>query len=184
VSPIRAGPTAGLPDNCAVTADDRSDVPTPDAAQPIWAPWRMEYLKGPQPEGCPLCDALADDRLILHRGEKAFVIMNLYPYANGHVMVAPIEHLSEIKDLEPGMAAEIMDLTIRSMNAIEKVSAPQGFNIGYNLGKAAGAGIDNHIHQHVVPRWLGDTNFFPVLAGRKTIGEAVQETLDKLKEVF
>ncbi|MDP9325965.1 MAG: HIT family hydrolase, partial [Candidatus Dormibacteraeota bacterium] len=87
-------------------------------------------------------------------------------------------------DMSPETAAEIMDLTVRSMDAIGKVSAPQGFNIGYNLGRAAGAGIDDHIHQHVVPRWLGDTNFFPVLAGRKTIGEAVQETLDKLKPVF
>ncbi|MFY9615309.1 MAG: HIT domain-containing protein [Candidatus Dormiibacterota bacterium] len=167
-----------------MTAEDRSDRPTPDAAQPIWAPWRMEYLKAPQSEGCPLCEALENDRLILHRGEKAFVIMNLYPYANGHVMVAPVAHLSQIKDLSPETAAEIMELTHRSMDAIDKVSSPQGFNIGYNLGRAAGAGIDDHIHQHVVPRWLGDTNFFPVLAGRKTIGEAVQETLDKLKPVF
>ncbi len=144
----------------------------------------MQYLKGPKSEGCPLCDALQIDRLILHRGERAFVIMNLYPYTNGHVMVAPIEHLSKIKDLSPETATEMMELTVRSMAALDKVSSPQGFNIGYNLGRAAGAGIDDHIHEHVVPRWLGDTNFLPVLAGRKTIGEAVQETLDKLKPVF
>jgi ATP adenylyltransferase len=163
---------------------DRTDLPTPEAPQPLWAPWRMEYLKGPKPQGCPLCTALENDQLILHRGERAFVIMNLYPYSNGHVMVAPIEHLAELEQLDPETAAEIMELTKRSMTAISKVSKPEGFNIGYNLGKAAGAGIEDHVHQHVVPRWIGDTNFMPVLAGRKIIGEAVQETLDRLKPVF
>ena len=151
---------------------------------PLWAPWRMEYLKAPKTDGCPLCEALEHDRLILHRGELAFVIMNLYPYSNGHVMVAPIEHIAELHDLAPEVAAEIMELTTRSMAAIDKVSHPEGYNIGYNLGRAAGAGIASHLHQHVVPRWLGDTNFMPVLAGRKVIGELVQETLDKLKPVF
>lgn len=164
--------------------DERDDVPTPEASQPLWAPWRMDYLKAPKPDGCPLCDALAGDSLILHRGERAFVIMNLYPYTNGHVMVAPIQHLADIAEVDGAMAAEIMALTARSMAAITKISQPQGFNVGYNLGRAAGAGIDDHIHQHVVPRWTGDTNFMPVLAGRKVIGEAVQETLDKLKPVF
>jgi ATP adenylyltransferase len=145
----------------------------------------MEYLKGSSRlEGCPFCDSLANDRLIVHRGKAAFVIMNLYPYSNGHVMVAPIEHLAELGDLGPDISAEIMELTQRSMTAIGKVSHPEGFNIGYNLGRAAGAGIDGHLHQHVVPRWLGDTNFLPVLAGRKTIGEAVQETLEKIRAVF
>jgi ATP adenylyltransferase len=144
----------------------------------------MEYLKAAPAEGCPLCDALENDRLILHRGERAFAIMNLYPYTNGHIMVAPIEHLSEFSGLDPETAAEILQLTQRSMAALDRISSPQGFNIGYNLGRAAGAGIDDHIHQHVVPRWSGDTNFMPVLAGRKIIGEAVQETLDKLKPVF
>ena len=144
----------------------------------------MEYLKGPKSEGCPLCEALELDRLILHRGERAFVIMNLYPYSNGHVMVAPIEHLSELDQVSPEVAAEIMELTKRSIAAITAISRPEGFNIGYNLGRAAGAGIDQHVHQHVVPRWVGDTNFLPVLAGRKVIGEAVEETLQKLREVF
>jgi ATP adenylyltransferase len=165
-----------------MTETAKSD--TPDAAQPLWAPWRMEYLKAPKDQGCPLCEALEHDRLILHRGERAFVIMNLYPYSNGHVMVAPIEHLAELTDLAPEVSAEIMELTTRSMAAIGKVSHPEGFNIGYNIGHAAGAGIADHLHQHVVPRWAGDTNFMPVLAGRKVIGELVQETLDKLKPVF
>ena len=158
--------------------------PTPEASQPLWAPWRMEYLKAASSEGCPLCDALENDRLILHRGRRAFVIMNLYPYSNGHVMIAPIEHLPHLADLDAEVSAEVMELTQRSMKALDQTVGPEGFNIGYNIGRAAVAGITDHVHQHVVPRWLGDTNFLPVLAGRKTIGEAVEETLLKLKEVF
>jgi ATP adenylyltransferase len=158
--------------------------PTPEAPQPLWAPWRMEYLKAARTEGCPLCDALENDRLILHHGERAFVIMNLYPYSNGHVMVAPVEHLAHLSDLDAEVSAEVMELTQRSMAALDKIVGPEGFNIGYNIGHAAGAGITDHVHQHVVPRWIGDTNFMPVLAGRKTIGEAVEETLAKLREVF
>lgn len=144
----------------------------------------MEYLKGPRPDGCPLCQALAGNRLIVHRGRYAFVIMNLFPYSNGHVMVAPIEHISKLDDISDETAAEIMTLTKRSIAALRQTDRPEGFNVGYNLGKAAGAGIDDHIHQHVVPRWLGDTNFMPVLAGTKVIGEAMEQTLAKLKEAF
>jgi ATP adenylyltransferase len=110
--------------------------------------------------------------------------MNLYPYSNGHLMIAPIEHLPHLSDLDAGVSAEVMELTQRSMTALDKTVHPEGFNIGYNIGRAAGAGITDHVHQHVVPRWFGDTNFLPVLAGRKTIGEAVEETLQKLREVF
>jgi ATP adenylyltransferase len=144
----------------------------------------MKYLKGPKPQGCPLCEALKQDQLILHRGNRAFVIMNLYPYSNGHLMVAPVEHLPHLNDLDAQVSAEMMALTQRSMAALEKAVGPEGFNIGYNIGHAAGAGITDHVHQHVVPRWAGDTNFMPVLAGRKTIGEAVEETLQKLREVY
>jgi ATP adenylyltransferase len=163
---------------------DEDRGPTPEAPQPLWAPWRMKYLKRPKPEGCPLCDALEQDQLILHRGDRAFVIMNLYPYSNGHLMVAPVEHLPHLSDLDAQVSAEMMALTQRSMAALDKAVRPEGFNIGYNIGHAAGAGITDHVHQHVVPRWAGDTNFMPVLAGRKTIGEAVEETLQKLREVF
>lgn len=144
----------------------------------------MEYLKGPRPGGCPLCQALADDRLIVHRGDHAFVIMNLFPYSNGHVMVAPVQHVSQLDDISDETAAEIMALTRRSIAALRQTDHPEGFNVGFNLGKAAGAGIDDHIHQHVVPRWLGDTNFMPVLGGTKVIGEAMETTLAKLREAF
>ena len=152
--------------------------------QALWAPWRMEYLKGPRPEGCPLCQALEEDSLVVHRGERAFVIMNLFPYSNGHVMVAPIEHRSTLDDLDDETAAEIMHLTRRAIAALRAAEAPEGFNVGYNLGKAAGAGIDDHIHQHIVPRWIGDTNFMPVIGGAKVIGEAIDKTLAKLKQAF
>jgi ATP adenylyltransferase len=144
----------------------------------------MEYLKGPRAEGCPLCAALEEDRLVVHRGQRAFVIMNLFPYSNGHVMVAPIAHLSRLEDIDDEVAAEMLHLTRRSITALQKTENPEGFNIGYNLGKAAGAGIDDHLHQHIVPRWAGDTNFMPVLGGAKVIGEAIDRTLEKLKQNF
>jgi ATP adenylyltransferase len=150
----------------------------------LWAPWRMEYLKGPRPEGCPLCRALETGDLVVHRGELAFVIMNLFPYSNGHVMVAPIEHRSKLDDIDDQTAAEMMHLTRRAIAALRATEAPEGFNVGYNLGKAAGAGIDDHIHQHVVPRWVGDTNFMPVIGGAKVIAEAIDKTLAKLREAF
>ena len=164
---------------------ETDDVPHGDGLpRALWAPWRMEYLKGPRPDGCPLCDALAGDRLVVHRGERAFVIMNLYPYSNGHVMVAPIEHLSKLEDVDDEVAAEIMVLTRRAIAALRETERPEGFNVGYNLGKAAGAGIDDHIHQHIVPRWVGDTNFMPVLAGAKVIGETLEKTLARLRQNF
>ncbi|MFN2463293.1 MAG: HIT domain-containing protein [Candidatus Dormibacteria bacterium] len=152
--------------------------------QALWAPWRMAYLKAERPDGCPLCLALAQDRLILHRGQRAFAIMNLYPYSNGHVMVAPVDHLSKFEDLDDEVGAEMLALTRRAIAALRQTERPEGFNVGFNLGKAAGAGIEDHLHQHIVPRWVGDTNFMPVLAGTKVIGEAIETTLEKLREVF
>ena len=144
----------------------------------------MESLKGPRPEGCPLCAALDEGRLVVHRGENAFVIMNLFPYSNGHVMVAPIEHVSGLEGIDDDTAAEILHLTRRSIAALQATEKPEGFNVGYNLGKAAGAGIDDHVHQHIVPRWVGDTNFMPVIGGAKVIGEAIDRTLEKLRAAF
>ena len=158
--------------------------PTPETPHALWAPWRMDYIGGPKPPGCPLCLALESGHLVVHRGELAFVIMNLYPYNNGHVMVAPIAHLGDYNLVTPALAVEMLELTQRSMAALRAAEDAHGFNIGINVGGAAGAGIEDHIHQHVVPRWSGDTNFMPVLAGAKVIGEAIEETLEKLKAVF
>ncbi|MFN2464636.1 MAG: HIT domain-containing protein [Candidatus Dormibacteria bacterium] len=161
--------------------EDARPAGTPEA---LWAPWRMEYLKGPRPGGCPLCRALADDQLIVHRGSRAFVIMNLYPYSNGHVMVAPTEHVSTLEALDEETGAEMLALTRRAVTALRQTEKPEGFNVGYNLGKAAGAGIEDHIHQHIVPRWIGDTNFMPVIGGAKVIGEAIATTCAKLRQAF
>jgi ATP adenylyltransferase len=169
-------------DNGAVSDEDPTGLPATPRA--LWAPWRMEYLKAPAAEACPLCEALETERLLVHRGERAFVVMNLYPYSNGHVMVAPIEHLSALDELDDAVAAEIMALTRRAITGLRQTERPEGFNVGYNLGRAAGAGIADHIHQHVVPRWLGDTNFMPVLGGTKVIGETIDRTLARLKQVF
>jgi ATP adenylyltransferase len=158
--------------------------PTPLTPRALWAPWRMEYIGGPARSGCPLCTALAEDRLIVHRGELAFVIMNLYPYNNGHVMVAPIEHTDDLLGLADAVVLEMAELTRRVLRALDATEHPDGYNVGLNLGRAAGAGIQDHLHQHVVPRWNGDTNFMPVLAGSKVIGEALDQTLGKLKGVF
>ncbi|HEY8741380.1 MAG TPA: HIT domain-containing protein [Candidatus Dormibacteraeota bacterium] len=165
-------------------AEDDEDSRPEGTPAALWAPWRMEYLKGPRPDGCPLCHALDKDRLVVHRGRRAFVIMNLYPYSNGHVMVAPIEHLSNLDDVDDDTGAEILHLTRRAIAALRSSERPEGFNVGYNLGRAAGAGIDDHIHQHIVPRWIGDTNFMPVLGGAKVIGEAIEATLARLKQAF
>jgi len=158
--------------------------PAPHIPEALWAPWRMQYIGGPKPEGCALCTALENDRLIVHRGERAFVIMNLYPYNNGHVMVAPIAHVPDFFAIDEPTVVEMWQLTRRAMTALQATENPNGFNVGMNLGRAAGAGIEDHVHQHVVPRWNGDTNFMPVVAGAKTIGEAIEETLAKLKSVF
>jgi len=152
--------------------------------QALWAPWRMEYLKGPRAEGCPLCDALAADRLVVHRGEHAFVIMNLYPYSNGHVMVAPVEHISNLEEVADEVAAEMTSLTRRAIVALRRSERPEGFNVGFNLGKAAGAGIDDHIHQHIVPRWVGDTNFMPVMADVRVSPESLDRVHQRLREAL
>jgi ATP adenylyltransferase len=144
----------------------------------------MDYIGGPKTEGCALCQALESGQLVLHRGEHVFALMNLYPYNNGHVMVAPIQHVAELDGLDDAAVLELMEVTRRTIAALRRAEHPDGFNVGINIGRAAGAGIEDHIHQHVVPRWNGDTNFMPVLSGHKTIGEAIETTLAKLRDVF
>jgi ATP adenylyltransferase len=144
----------------------------------------MEYLGGPPAPGCALCRALESGELVVHRGARAFVLMNLYPYSNGHVMVAPIDHIGDYGDLPDEVGLEIISLTRRAIRALVAAEHPEGFNLGMNLGRAAGAGIADHLHQHVVPRWTGDTNFMPVLGGAKTIGEAIEQTLEKIRAHF
>ena len=153
----------------------------------LWTPWRMAYVTGDQrpaggydqPDGCPFCVApgLPDDQsLIVARGTAAFVIMNKYPYNPGHLMVLPYRHIADYPDLALGETAEIAALTQTAMRVIRRVSGAHGFNIGMNQGGVAGAGIAEHLHQHVVPRWGGDTNFMPVIGKTKTLPQLLDET--------
>jgi len=157
----------------------------------IWAPWRMDYIKGDDKHaghGCIFCieDRPKEDteRLILHRGEFAFVIMNRYPYSNGHLMVAPFRHLADLGLLRAEEAVEIHRLTVLCRDVLRHCFAPQGFNIGINCGQVAGAGVEAHIHQHIVPRWSGDTNFMPVFADVRVIPQHLEQTYQLLLEGF
>ncbi|MFU8856465.1 MAG: HIT family protein [Deferrisomatales bacterium] len=154
----------------------------------LWAPWRIEYIRGPKGPGCPFCEALAAraDRqhLVLHRGEHAFAILNRYPYTAGHLMVVPNRHVASIEDLEAPEVAELWAFAVRARTALEAVFRPDGYNLGLNLGPAAGAGIKEHLHVHVVPRWAGDTNFMPVLGSVRVISQHLAEIYESLAPCF
>ncbi len=150
----------------------------------LWAPWRLEYVTGAdEQEGCFLCLAAEGDeeeRLVVHRGRRAFVLLNRYPYTSGHMMVAPYRHLGALADLDEGEVVEIHRLATRGMAALEEIVAPHGFNLGWNIGRVAGAGVVDHVHLHLVPRWAGDTNFMPVLADVRVLPQHLIETRAKL----
>jgi ATP adenylyltransferase len=150
----------------------------------LWAPWRLEYIALPDEEtGCIFCRAAAGDDeewLVVHRGEHAFVILNKYPYASGHLLVASYRHVGEFADLTDAEALEVHRLAERGLAALAETYQPQGYNLGWNLGRIAGAGIVDHVHLHVVPRWAGDTNFMPVLADVKVLPEHLLETRRRL----
>lgn len=154
----------------------------------LWAPWRMEYIDADRESGCIFCKkAAADDdeaNLILHRGESCFVILNLFPYNPGHLLIAPYRHTAELSGLTPEESAEMFVLTQRSIDILKETMSPEGFNIGMNLGKTAGAGIADHLHMHAVPRWDGDTNFMPVLGDVKVLPEHLNATWKKLSDFF
>jgi ATP adenylyltransferase len=152
----------------------------------LWAPWRMKYIaKADDVQGCIFCVFPAEqndeERLILHRGERAFIILNAYPYSNGHLMVTPYRHTADLNDLDDAEMLEMMALTRRAVNLLKKAFRPDGFNIGMNMGRVAGAGIADHVHIHVVPRWSGDTNFMPVLGDVRVIPESLQAVYRSLK---
>lgn len=153
----------------------------------LWAPWRMEYILAPKDSSdCILCGkvAAADDydALIAYRGEGAFVMMNLYPYNNGHIMVSPYEHAADLDALPLPVQTEMWDLANRAMRIMRVEMRAQGFNVGMNIGSAAGAGIEEHLHLHVVPRWIGDTNYMPVIGGTKVQVQSLQATCQMLAE--
>jgi ATP adenylyltransferase len=177
-------------DLCNCCREIRETGPMIQPMQHLWAPWRMEFIKGPKPSGCFFCEAAAADpsddadHLVLARSDLALVILNRYPYNNGHLMVAPKAHLANLEDLPPATAHDVIALTQRSLRVLRQVLAPQGFNLGINAGKIAGAGVADHVHQHVVPRWDGDTNFMPVTADTKVLAESLAVSYQELRAGF
>lgn len=160
--------------------------------QRLWSPWRSKYIASgvdSQSEGCVLCRIAANPdqdatNFVIHRAEHAFVVLNLYPYITGHLMVVPYLHTSEFAAVAKEITDEMMDLAKRSQTALREVYSPSGFNLGMNLGAAAGAGIADHIHIHLLPRWTGDTNFMTTVGESRVIPEALEVTYQKLKERF
>ena len=154
----------------------------------IWAPWRMEYIQMEKPQGCILCEKPGQDNdavnYILYRGERNFVIMNAYPYNPGHLMIAPYRHIASLEELTDEERHEHFDVVSRSIRVLRQAFSPGGFNLGINIGKVAGAGIEDHIHTHIVPRWQGDSNFMSVISDVRVVPEALAETYQKLKGEF
>jgi ATP adenylyltransferase len=161
------------------------------AEQRIWAPWRLPYVKDASKDsesGCIFCTKPAEDddeaNLIVHRGARCFVILNLFPYTNGHLMVAPFDHLATLQELDSGTLAELMALAQRAMTILDRSYRPHGYNVGFNQGRVAGAGFEAHIHMHVVPRWAGDTNYMPVLADTRVMPQSLEQSYEVLRGEF
>ena len=154
----------------------------------IWAPWRIEYIRSKKPAGCILCEKPKENKdkenYILYRGKKNFIMLNSYPYNPGHLLIAPYRHISNLEELTEAERNEHYELVSRSIVVLKKVFGPAGFNIGANLGKVAGAGIDDHFHSHIVPRWQGDNNYVPVLANVRVVPQALADTYESLVGKF
>jgi ATP adenylyltransferase len=166
------------------------------ANQRLWAPWRLEYIKSAKnreaADGaiheCIFCSkpALGDDEraLIPHRGRRCFVMLNAFPYTSGHVMVAPYEHTADLASLDDETSLELFRLAQRSIQALGQTYGPDGYNVGFNLGRVAGAGVEHHVHMHVVPRWAGDNNFMPVVSDTRVLPQSLEESFATLREAF
>lgn len=174
-------------------SDIRGGAGMPDAWQRLWAPHRLEYLKGENRplEGngieCPFCKIPKMDDvsgLLVHRGSEAYVVMNLYPYNPGHLLICAYRHVADLTELSNSERNEISELTAHAMTTIRKVSAPAGFNLGMNQGAVSGAGVAAHIHQHVVPRWSGDANFMPIIGQTKVLPQLLTETREALARAW
>lgn len=154
----------------------------------LWAPWRVEYFKIPKDKGCFLCKSFASrqdrNNHVVKRGKMCAIVLNRYPYTGGHVMVCPYRHVSQFEDLTPQETAEMMVLTREAIRALRDTIKPHGFNIGINIGEAAGAGLKDHIHLHIVPRWNGDTNFITVMADVRVVPQSLLELWDILHKAL
>lgn len=174
----------------AETEDAHGFAGEPDGFERLWTPHRMAYIEGERPDpsggdGCPFCEAPTKsdvDGLIVHRGERCYVVLNLFPYNPGHLLVCPVRHVARYVDLTDEETSEFTALTKAAVHALEAASAPMGFNLGMNQGAVAGAGVAAHLHQHVVPRWGGDSNFLPIIARTKALPVLLEDTRRRLVE--
>ena len=154
----------------------------------LWAPWRMKYILNIKNKKCFLCRSAREKRqdrknYVLLRGSSCFVVLNAFPYNNGHLMVAPYRHIGKMEKLRVEELKELMELSVQAISILKKALKPDGFNLGINLGKVSGAGLVNHLHFHIVPRWDGDTNFMPVLGDTKIISQSLEETYKRLRKL-
>jgi ATP adenylyltransferase len=159
------------------------------ADERLWAPWRLDYIRGPGADECIFCRAMsaeAEDGAnhVVHRGERCFVLLNAYPYTSGHLMIAPYEHVPSIEPLDPETLTELMTLSQRALAALRENYGPEGFNLGINQGKVAGAGIEDHVHLHVVPRWGGDTNFMTAVGETRVLPQTLEDSCAELRARF
>ena len=156
--------------------------------KPLWAPWRLEYVsQADEVTGCPLCAEAAgevEESLVVHRGRRALALLNKYPYSSGHLILAPFEHVGELERLDDDTALELHRLSVQALDALRAAYRPGGFNLGWNIGRAAGAGIPDHAHMHVVPRWDGDTSFMPVLGDAKVLPEHLLDSRERLRAAW
>jgi ATP adenylyltransferase len=155
----------------------------------LWSPWRMKYIeKESRQEGCIFCDALAkqdgQENLVVMRGEQTFVMLNRFPYTSGHLMVVPFEHRPTLEALDPPTRAEMMELVSESLVVLRSVYVPQAFNVGANIGEVAGAGIPEHVHMHIVPRWAGDTSFMTTVGNSRVLPESLEETYQRVRQAW
>src|SRR5512133_3524114 len=152
----------------------------------LWSPWRMKYMEISKVEGCIFCIAQemedGTENLIAYRSERAYVILNRYPYTSGHLMVVPFAHQPNLEELDAEIRAEMMELTTQCMTVLRKNYHPQGFNVGANIGEAAGAGVQSHVHIHIVPRWAGDTNFMSAVGETRVLPEILEDTYERVRK--
>ncbi|MCK4856573.1 MAG: HIT domain-containing protein [candidate division Zixibacteria bacterium] len=154
----------------------------------IYAPWRVDYIRGPKEDGCIFCRMAAEEKdaknYILHRGPTCYVVLNRFPYTTGHLMVVPYRHLADLEALNEAEIAEMMALAKKTVSIQKRDFSPQGFNVGFNLGQSAGAGIEEHIHLHVVPRWIGDSSFVATIGNTRVISISMESIFESLKKHF
>ncbi len=156
-----------------------------DKMKTMWAPWRMDYILADKEETCIFCEALGEnDDLTLYKGNTTLVVMNKFPYINGHLLVSPERHIAALDQLNPDEMSDLLLTVDRSIDILKRQMAPDGFNVGLNLGRVAGAGVEEHLHFHIVPRWFGDVNALAVFADVRVIPEHLQETCQNLKPLF